>query len=169
MSQIVDTNVWVVASGLSWPGEVCVQTCLDWLEAFKESRNSLVADTASFENEPVPGEAVLCEMRGNLKEGTYGHDFLNRHIMANFLFDLIEIEYDENGAKLPVNIHLPGFEPADRKWVALHLEHPEHPPVHNASDGDWIKSEEDLSKAGIAVNQLCEAELRQRVAERINL
>ncbi|MCP4109122.1 MAG: hypothetical protein GY749_26930 [Desulfobacteraceae bacterium] len=168
-SRIIDTNVWVVASGLSWPSEVCVQTCLDWLEEFKESGQSLVVDTASFENESVFGGTVISEMRGNLKEGTYGYDFLNQHLMAHFLFDLTEIRYDKNGARLPTDIHLPGFEPADRKWVALHLEHLQHPPVHNASDGDWIKFEENLCEAGIAVNQLCEVELRQRVADRENL
>lgn len=164
--RIVDTNVWVVASGDSSANEDCQENCLDWLLDFRESNDPLVIDLASLTSDPVPGNSVLSELRGNLKDGSFGKDLLNQIFMANYRFDPVEIEYDGSGARLPAEIDLPGFEPADRKWVALHIAHPDRPPIHNAYDGDWIKHEKDLQKAGIAVTQLCEAELRKRVKDR---
>jgi len=164
--RIVDTNVWVVASGDSSASEECLETCFDWLLAFRDSGDDLVVDRASFGNEPVPGVSVLKELRGNLKGGSFIRDLFNRVFMAEYRFDLIDIEYDQSGALLPQHIELHGFEPADRKWVALHLAHDHHPSIHNAYDGDWIKHEEDLERAGVAVTQLCEMELRRRVAAR---
>jgi len=84
MSRIVDTNVWVVAEGDSWPSETCVQTCLDWLKGFKESGERLVVDEASFGNEPVPGETVYKELRRCLSGGSYVHDLFNQHFMKDF-------------------------------------------------------------------------------------
>jgi hypothetical protein len=162
----VDTNVWVVASGDSSASEDCLESCFNWLLDFRESAEPLVIDLASLTSDPVAGNSVLSELRGNLKDGSFGRDLFNQIFMANHRFDPVEIEYDESGARLPADIELPGFEPADRKWVALHMAHPDRPPIHNAYDGDWIKHEQDLQKAGIGVTQLCEAELRERVAAR---
>ena len=164
--RIVDTNVWVVASGDSSASEDCLERCFNWLLDFRESNDPLVIDFASITNDPVPGNSVLSELRGNLEGGSFGRDLLDKVFMAGFRFYPVEIEYDESGARLPADIELPGFEPADRKWVALHMAHPDRPPIHNAYDGDWIKHEQDLQKADIAVTQLCEAELRKRVKAR---
>jgi hypothetical protein len=143
-----------------------LETCFDWILAFRDSGDALVVDRASFGNEPVPGASVLTELRGNLKGGSFLRDLFNRVFMAGHRFDWIDIEYDQSGAILPEEIELPGFEPADRKWVALHLAHDDHPPIHNAYDGDWIKHEDDLKRARVAVTHLCEMELRRRVAAR---
>jgi len=164
--RIVDTNVWVVASGDSSASEDCLENCLDWLLDFRESNDPLVIDFASLTSDPVPGNSVLSELRGNLEGGSFGRDLFDKVFMAGHRFDPVEIEYNESGARLPADIELPGFEPADRKWVALHIAHQDRPPIHNAYDGDWIKHAADLQRAGIAVRQLCEAELRERVAAR---
>ena len=165
--RIVDTNVWVVASGDSSASEDCLANCFEWLLGFRESGDDLVVDTASFGSDQVPGNSVLTELRGNLKGGSFIRDLFNRVFMADFRFELIELEYDDSGAVLPNDVLLPGFEPADRKWVALHLAHDDHPPIHNAYDGDWIKHEEDLERAGVGITHLCEMELRRRVAARL--
>jgi hypothetical protein len=165
-SRIVDTNVWLAASGSDAAGAECQQTCFEWMKAFRKSGANLVVDRASFLPEAVPGTSVLQELRQNLAPGAFARTLLNDHFMRGYLFDLVELEYDGEGAMLPESIELPGFEPADRKWVALHLGHDRQPPIHNACDGDWIKHEADLESAGIRVVQLCEAELRARVGAR---
>jgi hypothetical protein len=164
--RIADTNVWIVASGDSSASHDCLENCFNWLLDFRESDDPLVIDLASLLSDPVPGNSVLSELRGNLKGGSFGRDLFDKVFMANYRLDPVDIEYDESGARLPDDIELPGFEPADRKWIALHMAHPDRPPIHNAYDGDWIKHEDDLQQVGIAVTQLCEAELRERVAAR---
>lgn len=162
----MDTNVWVVASGESSASEDCLENCFEWLLGFRNSGDDLVVDRASFRSEAVPGNSVLKELRGNLKGGSFGRDLFETAFMTDFRFEIIDLEYDDSGAVLPQDVELPGFEPADHKWVALHLTHDDHPPIHNAFDGDWIKHEEDLHRAGVAVRHLCEVELRRLVAER---
>jgi hypothetical protein len=167
--RIVDTNVWIVASGGGedcWMSEDCVESCLQWMSEFRDSKEPLIVDASSFGEGNVPGTTVIKELRNNLTQGSFGHDLLNRHFMQDFLFELIEIEYDSEGANLPHHLQLPGFEPADRKWVALHINHPARPPIHNAADGDWIKQKSHLKTAGIVVVNLCEAELKKRVLDR---
>lgn len=162
----MDTNVWIVASGDSSASEDCLESCLNWLVDFRDSGDALVIDFASLKNDGVPGSSVLTELRGNLKGGSFGRDLFDKVFLANHRFDTVEIEYDDSGARLPADIQLPGFEPADRKWVALHIAHSDRPPIHNAYDGDWIKHEDNLQQAGIVVAHLCETELRNRVAAR---
>ena len=99
--RIVDTNVWVVASGDSSASEDCLESCLNWLLDFRESDDPLVIDSASLKSDPVPDDTVLNELRGNLKGGSFGRDLFDKVFMANFRFDPVEIEYDVSGARLP--------------------------------------------------------------------
>jgi hypothetical protein len=162
----VDTNVWIAASMRSSASVECAGTCLQWLTDFRETQDHLIVDQASFASARVAGNTVLQEIRQNLRPGDFGLDLLNRHFLARCLFAIVPIEYDDSGAVLPEGVSIPGIEPADRKWVALNLAHPDRPPIHNACDGDWIKTEADLTAAGVEVVHLCEKELRQQVLQR---
>jgi hypothetical protein len=159
--RIIDTNVWVAASGKSSCSLECMERCIDFLNEFVASKEKLVWDEASFDthNNP-PGDSAYKELKDNLCPGDFAFDLFNNHIMNNFQFDLIELSYDEAGAVLEGGIVINQvesdgtvhpFEPDDRKWIALHLKHPEHPVIYNATDSDWHKARGDLQKNGIAV------------------
>jgi len=165
--RIIDTNVWIAASDKSTCSPECMERCIDFLKEFVASSEKLVWDEASFDthNNP-PGNSAYKELKDNLYQGDYAFDLFNSHFMNHYLFDLIELSYNEEGAVLDGGIEinqveLDGivhpFEPADRKWIALHLKHSEHPVIYNATDGDWHKARQDLQKHGIVVKELvCE-------------
>jgi len=160
--RIVDTNVWLVASGHSNAGPGCREKCLSWFKNFELSREKLLIDRASFfAHTEQEGRTVLGELKHKLREGSYALDLYNNHFLKHFLIEAIGLEYKDGGAVLPDHVKLPGFEPADRKWVALHLKHPDRPPIHNAFDTDWLKSEKDLLAAGVEVVHLCRPELEE--------
>lgn len=156
---IVDTNVWVAASGNASCSAECMLNCLDFLEALKQTSASIVMD---LDSQP-PGNSVLQELIKNLNEGDYSYDLFWRHFYAHGLICHVKLNYDEEGASLPEGLTinqkdfngsvLP-FEPNDRKWIALYLKHPVNP-IYNATDSDWEKAREDLTRHGIKIHQLC--------------
>ena len=159
---IIDTNVWVVASG-GHEGAFgdCVMACIELLSGLREQGAALVMDESSFLGE-CPGNSVLRELKDNLREGGYGHDLFWNHVFHNGCFTPVRIDHDDEGAALPMVIlqreqdgSTNSFEPSDRKWIALQLAHPLHPEIHNAVDGDWEKARQDLATYGIRVKQLC--------------
>ncbi len=160
---IIDTNVWAVASG-KYPQSTpeCHEACLEILKSLREVGASLVMDEASFMSNP-PGNSVLEELKNNLVEGDYGHDLFWRELYTRWGIDLIELDYDSSGAILPNGIVITQqdngascpFEPNDRKWIALHLKHPNNPMIHNAVDSDWEKARCDLTCNNIKIRQLC--------------
>ncbi len=175
-ARIIDTNIWIAASGKAdHAGETCTDRCSKWLSEFARSTDSLVIDEASLENHEVPGLSVLAELRRNIREGWVGHDVLNR-LYRDFRFEPMPIRYDRDGAIIERlddqgdleqidEKKLPGFESADRKWVALHFAHPERPPIHNALDGDWLKQWATLRRLGVALRLVCRERLVEIVTE----
>ena len=165
---IIDTNVWVVASGKAPQSTPeCVEACLEILRSLQQAGASLVVDEASFMSNP-PGNSVLEEFKNNLDEGDYGYDLFWRKLFprwgVDWEVDLVELLYDVSGAILPNGItitqqHPDGgsgpFEPNDRKWIALQLIHPNHPVINNATDSDWEKARQDLTTNNIKIKQLC--------------
>ncbi|MDA0241809.1 MAG: hypothetical protein OT477_00185 [Chloroflexi bacterium] len=47
------------------------------------------------------------------------------------------------------------FDLSDRKFVAVAMAHPEHPPIYNATDTDWFDHQTPLAKHGVQVEFLC--------------
>lgn len=49
------------------------------------------------------------------------------------------------------------FDPSDRKFVAVAIADPQHPPIYNAVDSDWGKPgiAEALAQYDVSVEQLC--------------
>ncbi len=50
---------------------------------------------------------------------------------------------------------LAGFHGDDRKFVAVAMAHPEHPPILQAVDAEWWNLRDEFSAAGVAVEFLC--------------
>jgi hypothetical protein len=47
------------------------------------------------------------------------------------------------------------FDPSDRKFVAVAVAHPEHPPILNATDSDWWDYREALAHHSVRVEFVC--------------
>jgi hypothetical protein len=62
---------------------------------------------------------------------------------------------DESFEEFPDDAELDGFDPADRKFVAVALAHSEAPPILNAVDAGWWTFREALSKYAVQVEFLC--------------
>jgi hypothetical protein len=154
---ILDTNVLLVADGRSSAALACVAAAKARLEAIRQE-GILVLDT----------ECLVLKEYGNklspVGPNTPGNAFLkwawqNR---ANPLFcEQATLARRDDGtfAAFPSDPALAAFDPSDRKFVALTLTHPEHPPVVNATDTDWHKDREALTRNGVRVEFLCPAEM----------
>ncbi|ETT49758.1 hypothetical protein C162_12768 [Paenibacillus sp. FSL R7-269] len=159
---IIDTNVWMVASEEGDFSAETMDICRQFLQSIKQnSAAKVVMDQASFDTN-VPGNSVYYELKRNLVEGSYAHDLFNKYILNEFRFELIELNYDSEGAVIPGGIQIfqrfagggvVPFEPNDRKWIALYLNCPSNP-IFNACDSDWENAREDLIANKIRVHQL---------------
>lgn len=47
------------------------------------------------------------------------------------------------------------FDRSDRKFVAVAIAHPEHPPIHNATDSDWWIHRDRLTAHGLQLEFVC--------------
>ena len=131
----------------------------------REEAATVVFDQASFDDgREVPGDTAFQELKRNLTDQDYAYDLFWNHLFRNWRIETVELQYGEKGALLPENMlirqvepdgKMNPFEPSNLKWIALHVYHPEHPPIYNASDGDWEKARADLEANNIQFHQLC--------------
>ncbi len=157
MRIIVDTNVPVVANGHSQqasPG--CIGACIGRLDKLRRE-DILVLDD---------GWIILREYIHNLRstgQPGVGDAFLQwvltnqRNPRRCELVHIIVHEGPGEGhlVEFPDDAELVGFDPSDRKFVAVALAHAERPPIVNAVDRDWWDYRDPLSKHGINVEFLC--------------
>lgn len=69
---------------------------------------------------------------------------------------------DGSYAEFPSDAALAGFDPSDRKFVAVALTSRHNPVVLNAVDSDWRDYQPELETAGVRIQQLCPDCLRDR-------
>lgn len=162
---VIDENVWVTAdkpiTELKTLVEVdCWECCLDWLKTFVESSDRLVVDW---------NHVILTkyfEKAGRLTEQWLRQ--LTRPPRERRLIEL-SIEWDEHHyAKVPDA--LAKTDPDDRKYMAVSLAcescDPKPPPIINATDTDWEKAKPQLAAAGLIIQELCPAYIKNKFAGR---
>jgi hypothetical protein len=64
--------------------------------------------------------------------------------------------------EFPLDPNLAGFDPADRKWVAVARSSQHQPPILNAVDSDWWNHRAALITHGVHVDCLCPHLQKQR-------
>ena len=164
MAVIIDTNVAVVANGQSpQASSSCVDTCINRLERIIRGEEKLILDS---------GWIILGEYLRNLRSsGEPGAgDRLLRWILANKdrLCDLVPIT-PVNGSEnefeeFPDDPALDGFDPDDRKFIAVAFAHLEKPPILQAVDSQWWDFRDAFRRNGVTVEFICEADI-QRLRE----
>ena len=160
MMVIVDTNVAVVANGESGQAsKECEQTCINRLERIMDGEKNLVLD----EN-----WKILREYSRNLHSS--GHDVgdrflrwvLNNRTTQCDLVSITPIEGSETEfEEFPKDPELEKFDPDDRKFVAVARAHCEKPPILQAVDSGWLNFRDALSRHGVTVEFICEADIHR--------
>ena len=118
------------------------------------------------------GWIILGEYLRNLRstgEPGAGDSFL-RWILMNKddrcdLVSITPVDGSENEfEEFPNDLALDGFDPDDRKFIAVACAHPEKPPILQAVDSQWRDFRAALRRNGIIVEFICEADI-QRLRE----
>ena len=151
---VVDTNVILVAGerhgGVS---PSCVATCARKLQAIMDSGRIALDD----------GYEVLREYQNktNPHDAKGPGDAFVKWALRNHTnptrCDMIQLDRVNGGefAAFPQHPDLLGFDPADKKFVAISNAHPHHPPILEAADSKWLDWAPALHSCGIAVELLC--------------
>ena len=157
---VIDTNVGVVANGRgdtqadSACKLACVKKLRECVEILNEKRSGhVVIDSGdevfeeyrshfNFSGQPGTGDKFF----QTLYERQYSTDNCER----------VEINRDDEWGYLefPHDEALNGFDPSDRKFVAIAMQSENSPVILNATDSDWHESKEALDKY-VRVEQLC--------------
>lgn len=158
---VVDTNVLVVANEESeQAGSDCVVACVRELQDIS-SRGLIVIDD---------GYRVLREYRRviNSSRPGVGAEFLiwiYRNQANTEVCEQVAVtqtsddpeEFDE----FRMSPKLKGFDPADRKFVAVAMASENDPVILNATDNDWWEYRETLEDAGVQIRFLCPELMRE--------
>jgi hypothetical protein len=153
--RVIDTNVLVLADeGVANENPPCALACILYLRnTQKEGRTGL-----------DDGGLILREYSRRAKKDMQpgvGHAFLvhlynTQHVPEHVKLVAITPHEERGFAEFPDDPMLVGFDPSDRKFVAVALSCGEPHEIANAVDSDWILSLGALRRNGVNVNLLCE-------------
>lgn len=161
MTVIVDTNVAVVANDqASQASPNCVDTCINRVERIIRGEEKLVLDNRWI---------ILSEYIRNLRssgEPGAGDRFLlwllrNKDTQC-VLVSITPIDGSENDfEEFPDDPALDGFDPADRKFIAVACAHLESPPILQAVDSKWLDFQDAFRRNGVRVAFICEDDIQR--------
>lgn len=152
---VIDTNVGVVANRKHEAAQAgCIMACIQALT--KARRQVVVVDDAqrifteyrhhlSPSGQPGAGDAFFKWLWDN-----QGNPRRCRRVKVTAL--------SQNGrgfAEFPDDPDLIGFDPSDRKFVAVARASGKDPTILNASDRDWWEYREALERNGVMLKFLC--------------
>ena len=150
---VVDTNVPLTANAGEDPQ--CVLACVEALRALMGSGHIVIDDNfriikeymrkLSSSGQPGVGDAFLkwvLNNQANPARCTQVELTPQPHDSRDF-------------EEFPADESLSGFDPSDRKFVAVSCAHPERPPILEATDSKWWGLREALEKCGVKVHFLC--------------
>ena len=162
MKVIVDTNVPLVANGTAdQASEDCVETCIDRLMQITQGNLKLVLDDQ---------RRIIEEYRNKLDPGGFpgvGDAFL-KWVEINWanpqrcdLVSITSINGSENDFReFPTDPALDGFDPDDRKFIAVARAHSETPPILQAVDSGWWNYRDALHQNGVTIDFICQDDIR---------
>ena len=159
-TSIVDTNVAVVANRQSHVGPECVRSCTAALRAITESGTVAVDD----------GWRIIKEYRahlnliGQLGAGDLFFKWLLTHRTNPEKCRWVRITPkggSDQYAEFPVTPSLSGFDPSDRKFVAVAAVVGRSAVILQATDRKWWSFRKALQTERIDVDFICEDEVTQ--------
>lgn len=158
---VVDTNVPVVANGNSEAGSKCVRRCVGALRDLIASGRIAIDD----------GWRIIGEYRNNLSEtgqpGVGDRFFLWTLRIRNssercVLVPITSVgDNREDYAEFPRDPALSGFDPSDRKFVAVAVAVDGRASILQAVDTKWWLYRDALTRPGVDVCYLCKEEVSE--------
>ena len=151
---VVDTNVPIVSNGHTPQASLeCRRTCISMLNQIKESNRVVLDDRGlimaeyrkklSFAGQPGLGDAFFKWVHENQAN-------LERCLKVRVVLD------EARGFReFPDDPALDGFDPDDRKFVAVALASGLSPTIYDATDPGWWDHRVALQQAGVNVYFLC--------------
>lgn len=163
MTVIVDTNVALVANGKSeQASEDCEEICINWLVEITNGEIKLALDDErriieeyrrklNPYGQPGVGDAFLKWVETNWTNPKWCE------LVSITPVDGLENEFEE----FPTNPALVGFDPDDRKFIAVAIAHPQKPPILQAVDRQWWDFRDAFSRHGVTVEFICEDDIQR--------
>ncbi|MBZ4419168.1 hypothetical protein [Myxococcus sp. RHSTA-1-4] len=157
---VVDTNVPLTANKTDDPSPGCVLACVQALQSVMTGH--LVLDEHWH---------IINEYRHKLSsdgQPGIGDRFL-KWVLTNHAnpqrcskVRLTPRQEDPRDfEEFPRDESLAGFDPSDRKFVAVSCAHPERPVILQATDSKWWGLREALHQSGVQVRFLCPKDIEQ--------
>jgi hypothetical protein len=153
MTVVVDTDVPIVANRAApQASPTCIAECSRRLEQIKDHERLVLDDDWRILRE------YMANLRSKGQPGP-GDEFLkwvltNRADPARCTIVRLTPQ-DDSFVEFPEDPELADFDRSDRKFAAVAHEHPDHPPVLNATDSDWYHYREALERYDIHVDFVC--------------
>ena len=160
-TKVLDTNVAVVANGRSNARPDCIRNCVSALDTIRKSGKVAVDD----------GWRIIKEYRTNLNDSGQpgpGDLFLkwlltNRTNPDRCLFvSITPTDGDDNYEEFPTTPSLEGFDPSDRKFVAVAAVIGKDAVILQAVDSKWWTFRHALQNVCIKVDFICENEVTRK-------
>ncbi len=157
--RVVDTNVLVTANHSNGTSYTCASHCAQALLRIKTSGILAIDDRGRVLSE----YRRYCSLSGQPGVGDvfvrWIHDNLGRE---ELICKVTLTTSGDNGdfAEFPQHPELAGFDPDDKKFVAIANAHKDTPPILQATDTKWWGWKEALQTCGITVEFLCPGEIQ---------
>lgn len=158
---VIETNVIAVANDMAeQAGPGCVIACLDALEAAR--KNVIVIDSGGL---CLDEYFRYADRSGQPKAGdAFARWLCERHYMEHC--EQVDITPKAGSVtdfeEFPDDPDLGGFDPSDRKFVAIAKASKHDPTILNAADTDWWHHREPLERNGIKIKFLCPELMKAR-------
>ncbi len=156
---VVDTNVPLIANRKSVQASPqCVLNCLEAIESFTSGERILVLDA---------GWLIVSEYGNKLNQSGQpgvGDAFL-KWVLRNHTNPLcceqVALVPDamRGFESFPTDARLAGFDPPDRKFIAVSKAHPADAPILQAADTKWWSLRQALHECAVIVEFVCQADM----------
>lgn len=157
MHYLIDTNVAVTANKKSDAGPACMDAAALRILQLQQHEILVLDDAFHILNEY--DRNLHSVGQPGLGDAFYLWVLRNRSNPRHCEQVPLALAADGSFAAFPTAPELAGFDPSDRKFVAVALTHPAEPPVVNATDKDWHEHRAALVAHGVRVEFLCPAEM----------
>ena len=158
---VVDVNVAIVANGHSpQADDDCILACIDALETIHRDGMIVLDDDMR----------ILSEYMRHLQMGgqpSLGDLFMKwvweNQAVPSRCERIVLLRRDEDQEDFdvfPDDVDLRGFDPSDRKYVAVALASWNRPEVLNAVDSDWWHYRTALRRNGVRLRFVCPQHMR---------
>ncbi len=158
---VIDTNVPLTANKKDAPSPACVLACVQALEALMKSGHFVIDD----------GWRIINEYKHKLSpdgQPGVGDRFL-KWVLRNYTNPKFctqvpltpRPEDPRDFEQFPRDEALAGFDPSDRKFVAVSCAHEKRPPILQATDSKWWGLREAFAHCGVDIRFLCPKDIEE--------